>query len=123
MSEYRGGLHGETSASHDEKKIIGEEDDKEIVETNEGQEVWEPISGAQDCEGRQSHQSGQEIGEVNHEEEGLSMTAEDLTPKAKVASALGSMFNDPRITNVLMLVLVLIGMGGAEAVQSQVCSL
>ena len=51
------------------------------------------------------------------------MTSDDLTPKAKVASALGSMFNDPRITNVLMLVLVLIGMGGAEAVQSQVCSL
>ena len=51
------------------------------------------------------------------------MNQETLPPKAKAAKALGAMFNDPRITNVLMLVLVLIGMGGAEAVQSQVCSL
>lgn len=41
----------------------------------------------------------------------------------QVARVAGQLFNDTRITNVLMLVLVLIGMGGAEAVQSQMCSL
>lgn len=123
MSEYRGGLHGEASASHDEKKVNGEEDDQEICETIEGQAVGPQCEATASCEDRQSHQGCKEIDEVNSEEEGFTMTAEDLTPKAKVASALGSMFNDPRITNVLMLVLVLIGMGGAEAVQSQVCSL
>lgn len=51
------------------------------------------------------------------------MTSDDLTPKAKAATAIGNAFNDPRITNVLMLVLVLIGMGGAEAIQTQMCSL
>lgn len=45
------------------------------------------------------------------------------TPKAKAAQAVGAMFNDARVTNVLMLILVLIGMGGAEAVQTQMCSL
>lgn len=41
----------------------------------------------------------------------------------QAAQVLGKLFNDTRITNVLMLVLVLIGMGGAEAVQSQLCTL
>ena len=125
-SAYRGGLHGEAPASHDEKK--DQQEGLELSEAvaqdrvNEGQEN-DRTQGEIGFEDRQSHQGSKEIDEVNPEEEGFTMTAEDLTPKAKVASALGSMFNDPRITNVLMLVLVLIGMGGAEAVQSQVCSL
>lgn len=45
------------------------------------------------------------------------------SPKARAAVALGNIFNDTRITNVMMLVLVLIGMGGAEHAQSALCSL
>jgi hypothetical protein len=41
----------------------------------------------------------------------------------QVARVAGQIFNDTRITNVLMLVLVLIGMGGAEAGQQALCSL
>lgn len=41
----------------------------------------------------------------------------------QVARVAGQLFNDTRITNVLMLCLVLIGMGGAETAQSALCSL
>lgn len=124
-SESRGGRHGEAPASHDEKKTSGEERESEsgvTFEANEGQS--NDRSEATDrCEDRQSHQSHEQIAEINSKEEVSTMKDETLPPKAKAVKALGSMFNDPRITNVLMLVLVLIGMGGAEAVQSQVCSL
>lgn len=54
---------------------------------------------------------------------GMSMEEPVPTPKARAAVALGNLFNDTRITNVMMLVLVLIGMGGAEHAQSALCSL
>ena len=53
------------------------------------------------------------------------MTSEPNLPKTggHVARVLGNLTNDTRVTNVLMLVLVLIGMGGAEAGQQALCSL
>ena len=41
----------------------------------------------------------------------------------QVVRVLGNLTNDPRVTNLLMLVLVFIGMGGAEAAQTQLCTL
>lgn len=45
------------------------------------------------------------------------------TPKAKAAQFIGAMFNDARVTNGLMLILVIVSMGGAETLQHQVCNL
>lgn len=42
-----------------------------------------------------------------------------LTRGAKLAT----LFNDARITNALMVILCLVSFGGAEALQSTVCSL
>jgi len=110
-SESRGGRHGEASTSNDEKKDQQEGDrfEKAITVNNEGQVQLEEQSESRN-EDRQSHPSHKQTPEEFAEEEVSRMKDETLPPKAKAAKALGSMFNDPRITNVLMLVLVLIGM-------------
>lgn len=41
----------------------------------------------------------------------------------KVARVIGMLTNDTRITNLLMIVIILIGMGAHEAAQAQVCAL
>ena len=40
-----------------------------------------------------------------------------------IAKILSTISNDPRITNVMMLVIVAIGLGVHESIQTQVCSL
>jgi len=102
----------------------GNRDEVTITEAaNEGQDATE-AQASEVVEDRQSHQSNKQVAESNPKEEVESMIDEaSTTPKAKAAQAVGAMFNDARVTNVLMLILVLIGMGGAEAVQSQMCSL
>jgi len=124
--ESRGGRHGETK-SHDEKKDSGEEAfESEAFDSFEGIKASGNYrSEASDqCQERPSQPSNQQTPQEFEQETRESLMEETPVPsKAKAVQAIGSMFNDPRITNVLMLVLVLIGMGGAEAVQSQVCSL
>lgn len=121
-SEFRGGRHGEAK-SHDEKKDWDEIQVQENDEVHEGQE-GDCTEGAIICEDRQSQPSHEQTSQEFEQETREPLMEEAPVPsKAKAAQVLGNMFNDPRITNVLMLVLVLIGMGGAEAVQSQLCTL
>jgi len=124
--ESRGGRHGEThSASHDEKKDQQKGDPKAVAEINEVQDAWCP-QGVQAVEERQIQQSIQDIAEKHEKEGGFGMTSEPSNlPKTggQVARVLGNLTNDPRVTNVLLVLIALIGMGGAEAVQSQICSL
>ena len=123
MSESRGGRHGEVQA-HDEKKEGERETVRQIFQGNKGQEVGPQFEETASFEDRQSQPSNNETFEEFEKESRESLMEETPVPtKAKAAQILGNMFNDPRITNVLMLGLLLIGMGGAEAVQSQVCSL
>jgi hypothetical protein len=135
-SAFRGGLHGEESTSHDgEKKHQEASTDRwlEAEPPTERSEVSKGRSWAQFDEvetassDRQSQPSDENAAQGVAETDG-GMTMTDGTsnlPKTggQVARVAGQLFNDTRITNVLMLVLVLIGMGGAEAVQSQMCSL
>lgn len=119
----RGGHHGE--ASHDEKKVQRRKEAEGDQEANEGQEV-EVAAATSQFEGRQSQPSGQSADESTQEKGGFGMTAEPTNlPKTsgQVAKVLGSLTNDPRITNLLMLVIIAVGMGAHEALQSQVCSL
>ena len=118
----RGGRHGEAK-SHDEKKECEEIHAEENDEVHEGQEGdLDEIEIT--FEDRQSQPSNKYAAQVLEQKTRESLMEETPVPtKAKAAQILGNMFNDPRITNVLMLGLLLIGMGGAEAVQSQVCSL
>lgn len=133
MSEFRGGLHGEghTFTSHDKGTKKNNEEDFPIedevgdreVEDNEVQDTWS-TQGDQVVEERQSQQSPQDIDEINPKETGRSMMDAPITsPKATAAKALGAMLNDARVTNVLMVILVLVGMGGAEFAQTQMCNL
>ena len=133
MSACRGGLHGEGHkvSSHDKgtKKNNGEDfqiadevSDRE-VEDNEVQDTWS-TQGDQVVEERQSQQSTQIIDEINRKETEWSIMDTPVTsPKATAAKALGAMLNDARVTNVLMVILVLVGMGGAEFAQTQMCNL
>lgn len=135
-SEYRGGHHGEKTASYDGEKKQQEVGRKgptcegtweEPGEDNEGQDS----SCSQRLQGevadRQSQHGVQGIDEGNAKPVGGSRMTADTSnlPKTggQVARVAGQIFNDTRITNVLMLVLVLIGMGGAEAGQQALCSL
>lgn len=123
-SESRGGRHGEAPASHDEKKTSGEEDAKEICETNNGQEESED-EVVTTFEGRQSQQSNESVDESTQRGEfGMTETTPNL-PKTggQVAKVLGNLTNDPRITNLLMLVIIAVGMGVHESIQTQLCSL
>lgn len=132
---FRGGPHGEVQSqkftSHDGEKKTNEEDfpseaqaSEEVVD-NEGQGIRSnEAQRSSKPEDRQIQQSYKQVAESNPKEEVATMIDEtSSTPKAKAAQAVGAMFNDARVTNVLMLVLVLIGMGGADALQHQVCSL
>lgn len=131
-SESRGGQHGEASASHDNPKKNGSEEiSPEAKEAPAGEaegaakeEIIFEDAFEEDRfrQGLPSNESAPE----GTQQRGIRMTSTDSNlPKtgAQAAKVLGNFFNDARVTNVLMLVLVLIGMGGAEAVQSQVCSL
>lgn len=119
-----GGLHGEAIASYDRRqKKVRRKEDEVFDEANKGQAVGPQFEETASCEDRPGQQCNQSIAESTQEKGGVNMDETPVPSKAKAAQVLGNMFNDPRITNVLMLVLVLIGMGGAEAVQSQVCSL
>lgn len=132
MSESRGGPHGEehkkTSASHDDEKKDNEDFTEAQASEEVGTEVQEVGRSSQretaSCEERQSQQSSQSIDEVNSQETESVLMEESVTsPKATLAKIIGGSLNDPRVTNVLMVILVLVGMGGAEFVQTQACSL
>lgn len=127
ISASVGGHHGEAVTSYDgRQKKVRRKEDEVFDEANEGQEETDDTicsRRAQVFEARQSQLCNQSAAESTQEKGGVNMDETPVPTKAKAAQVLGNMFNDPRITNVLMLVLVLIGMGGAEAVQSQVCSL
>ena len=127
-SASRGGRHGEAPASHDEKKTSGEEGESEAItyEANEGQEVGPQFEETASFEGRQNLPSGKSADESTQTEGGFGMTAEPANlPKTggQVAKVLGSLTNDPRITNLLMLVIIAVGMGVHESIQTHVCSL
>lgn len=129
MSGYRGGHHGEKTASHDGEK-------KDIHEAGENQ-----LSPGEVCEGqgsscsqrlqveladRQGLPSTEDAYQSDSKDGGEEMTdSTSNLPKTggHVARVLGQLTNDTRVTNLLMLVLVFIGMGGAEAAQTQLCSL
>ena len=126
--ESRGGRHGEATASHDEKKTSGEARESEssvTCEANEGQEESED-EVLTTFEGRQNHPSGESADESTQRQEGFGMTeASPNLPKTsgQVAKVLGNLTNDPRITNLLMLVIIAVGMGVHESIQTQMCSL
>ena len=132
MSEYRGGLHGEghknsshdkgTKKNHKVESIVEEiEDDQD---SNEVQDAWSKGNLDQAVEERQSQQSTQIVDKVNSEEkERPVMEDAPLNAKSSVAKIIGAYFNDARVTNVLMVILVLVGLGGAEFAQTQMCSL
>jgi hypothetical protein len=135
MSGFRGGLHGEKTTSHDgEKKQQEASTDRwlEAEPPTERSEVSQGGSWAQFVEDetasscRQSQPSTQDADESVETDGGQGMTdGTSNLPKTggNVARILGQLTNDTRVTNLLMLVLVFIGMGGAEAAQTQMCSL
>ena len=127
MSESRGGRHGEAFTSHDEKKTYGEVELEATAESNdeanEGQGVWiAPKGESEDGEGRQSQPSIQDAVE-SVEEGGFGVTETTEQSAKSIARILSTISNDPRITNVMMLVIVAIGLGVHESIQTQVCSL
>lgn len=129
MSAYRGGLHGEAVSSHDDrlKKNSEEEITREAGDlfVNEGQASGSQFKETASCEGRQS-QPGKECAAQSTTEGGFGMTTEPSNlPKTggQVARVLGSLTNDPRITNVLMLVVIAVGMGLHESIQTHACNL
>lgn len=127
---YRGGLHGETATSHDgeEKKIQRRFEVEDFEEAHEGQE-GDTRSEARKItfEDRQSQPSNKSADESTQETDGgQRMTDTPATlPKTsgQFAKILGNLTNDPRITNLLMLVIIAVGMGVHESIQTQVCSL
>ena len=133
MSAFRGGLHGEghKNSSHDKGTKKNNVEDYPFKAEGGDREVEDiEVQGATEAqasesvEERQSQQSTQSIDEINSEETEWSMMDTPVTsPKATAAKALGAMLNDARVTNVLMVILVLVGMGGAEFAQTQMCSL
>lgn len=52
-----------------------------------------------------------------------SIEAVPTTTGARLAGAVARVLNDPRATNIAMLLLVMFTMGGAEVVQDGICSL
>lgn len=123
-SAYRGGRHGEAPASHDGEKKQREGE----ACTNEGQEDGPQFVADETAsfEDRPSQLGDEDACKAAPTDGGQGMTdSTSNLPKTggQAAQVIGKLFNDTRITNVLMLVLVLIGMGGAEAVQTQMCSL
>ena len=127
-SEFRGGLHGEAPASHDEKKTNGEEDDEEICETKEVEARREErTEGSTHIEqDEQSQHSNENADESVETDGGFGMTETPANlPKTsgQVAKVLGNLTNDPRITNLLMLVIIAVGFGVHESIQTHVCSL
>lgn len=131
-SESRGGQRGEAPASHDNPKKNGSEEIiSEAKEAPAGEAegaTKEEISLEifEEERFRQSLSSNESSPERTEPKGGDGMTSPDSNlPKtgAQAAKVLGNLFNDARVTNVLMLGLLLIGMGGAEMVQSQMCSL
>lgn len=138
-SVFRGGLHGEVNprkaASHDgEKKHPWRQDFDssieerkiEVAETNEAQKQ-DPAQGAVQLEGRPSQPSHQEVAEQTATKQEVSTMSADTSnlPKTsgQLAKVFGNLTNDPRITNLLMLVIIAVGMGVHESIQTQVCSL
>ncbi len=127
-----GGHHGEAT-SHDgaEKKIERRQEAEGYEdEANEGQEECERTIHIPEGEvfaGRQSQRSNQSADESTQETDGGSGMTETPAnlPKTsgQVAKVLGNLTNDPRITNLLMLVIIAVGMGVHESIQTQVCSL
>ena len=127
---YRGGLHGEAVSSHDdrEKKIQRKAETRETV-TCEGEvsEVEEPVfeEAEEDrIEERQSQLSTKNAPQSVEKSGGLGMTeTPESSPKIQLAKVFANITNDPRITNVLMLVIIAVGMGAHESLQTQLCSL
>jgi hypothetical protein len=135
-SAFRGGHHGEKTTSHDGEKKRQEagrkigrseaEHDTSTGEDNEGRSWAQFVEDETASSDRQSQPSTQNADESVETDGGHGMTdGTSNLPKTggQVARVVGQLTNDTRVTNLLMLVLVLIGMGGAEALQSQVCSL
>lgn len=131
-SEFQGGLRFEHKTgpltSHDEKKASKEGDRCEapITGTNKGEEAGCETASFEIRQGRQSVQSTS--ASKAEEKSGGSVVNTDAAPNlpktgGQIARVLGNLTNDPRVTNVLLVLIALIGMGGAEAVQSQICSL
>ena len=124
MSESRGGRHGEATASHDGAKKKQQEGETEgEAEFNEGQENDpEPQGeriGFEDRQGRPSIQNAAK----SVEKGGFGMSESTEQSAKSVAKILSTISNDPRITNVMMLVIVAIGLGVHESIQTQMCSL
>lgn len=127
-SEYRGGRHGEAPASHDEKKTSGEANEAKGNGSEENQAQAGDTGEAcdQQGEGRQNFTSDESADESTSGEGGFGMTeAPPNLPKTggQVAKVLGNLTNDPRITNLLMLVIIAVGMGVHESIQTQMCAL
>lgn len=134
-----GGHNGEQAqyrASHDDQKKHQEgghkigrseaEHDPSTAEYNEGRSWAQFVEDETASSDRQSRPSIEDAHQEHEKEGGPSMT-DSTSPLPKtgghVARVAGQLFNDTRITNVLMLVLVLIGMGGLEQGQAALCSL
>lgn len=124
MSESRGGRHGEATASHDDskkKQQQGEtEGEAEAIEAQENDP--EPQGERIGFEERQSQPSIQDAPQ-SVEEGGFAMSETTEQSAKSLAKILSTISNDPRITNVMMLVIVAIGLGVHESIQTQVCSL
>ena len=131
-SVCRGGQHGEASASHDNPKKNGSEEiSPEAKEAPAVEDEGAPkeeiiVEEAFEEDLFRQSLSSNEGPSQRTQKGGIRMTSTDSNlPKtgAQAAKVLGNFFNDARVTNVLMLGLILIGMGGAEFVQTQACSL
>lgn len=122
--EFRGGPHGEALTSHDQKKDQQEGGTEGEAETTEP-EICREEAFTEDRR-RQNRTSSQSADEstLGQGEFGMTEASPNL-PKTggQVAKVLGNLTNDPRITNLLMLVIIAVGMGVHESVQTQLCSL
>lgn len=125
--EFRGGHRGKETASYDGEKKQQQGFEQIEAEINKVQAGTRKAKRSRVGEGRQSLQSIESAQESTSKSDGgngMTETPSNL-PKTggQVAKVLGSLTNDPRITNLLMLVIIAVGMGVHESLQTQVCSL
>lgn len=130
MSESAGGQHGEETTSHDgEKKerLKKQLQNHHTEPKGEGATKEEIIcfEAEEDDRFRQSSESKEDVACTHQKGERVEMNSDSQSsnPEAKLAFRFASLLQDPRATNVVLLVFVIIGMGGHDLLTEQVCRL
>lgn len=130
MSESAGGHHGEETTSHDgeKKERLKKSLQNHHTESQDEGATKEEIGFVEVDEidrFRQSHESKKCVVKSHQKGERVAMNSDSQSsnPEAKIAFRFASLLQDPRATNVFLLVFVIIGMGGHDVLTEQVCRL